>query len=133
MNILRRWFGASSPEASVLMEDVGIGTLAGFTPLIARGAALPASFTEVFSTAEDNQAAVQVGLSARNPDTSFVRALDVFDITGIARKPKGMPRIQVAVAVDVRGEATVAAQDQDSGRKWEGRLGRVKTGPAKTR
>jgi len=109
------------------MEDVGIATMAGFTPLISRGAHLPASFRDDFSTAQDNQASVELHLSARTSDISEPRMLGLFNVDKIAPQPKGMPRIHIVLTIAARGDVTVTATEQTSGRKWEAWLGLVHT------
>lgn len=127
---LSKWLTAKAAPSTgleVLAEDVGIVTAGGLTPLIARGAQLPASFRSEFSTAEDGQAAVELRLSARGSIDAVPRTLGVFSIDGIPPQPRGMPRIHVTVTVAANGEVTVTAVDKDSARTWEARLRRVAT------
>jgi len=84
--------GCSSKEdAKVLLnEDIGLKTLAGCTPLILSGSALPASFEDDFSTGADDQSAVELHLYAGGAGGGR-RDLTVFVIDQIAPAPKGMP------------------------------------------
>lgn len=110
----------------LLAEDVGIRTLAGFTPLVGNGTELPAFFSDDFSTGEDNQRVVELEISARDAQ-SQVRVLGLFQIDEIAPAPRGMPRIAITVSVDRSGEVLVIAKHKPSGRTKEAHLGRVTT------
>jgi molecular chaperone DnaK (HSP70) len=118
--------GRVPATAPRLAEDVGIKTVVGFTPLIRKGVALPAEYVDDFSTAEDNQARVEIQVFATGADR-FPRDLGVFYIDGIEPAPRGMPRIRVVLRVDESGAVEIAARHLPSGRIQRVQLGRVGT------
>jgi molecular chaperone DnaK len=106
----------------VLLLDVtplslGIETLGGvMTKVIERNTTIPARRTEVFSTAEDNQSAVDVvilqGERERSADN---RVLGRFRLENIRPAPRGMPQIEVTFDIDANGILNVSARDKDTG------------------
>ena len=106
----------------VLLLDVtplslGIETLGGvMTKVIERNTTLPARRTEVFSTAEDNQPAVDVvvlqGERERSADN---RVLGRFRLENIRPAPRGEPQIEVTFDIDANGILNVSARDKDTG------------------
>jgi molecular chaperone DnaK len=106
----------------VLLLDVtplslGIETLGGLmTKVIERNTTIPARRTEVFSTAEDNQSAVDVvilqGERERSADN---RVLGRFRLESIRPAPRGMPQIEVTFDIDANGILNVSARDKDTG------------------
>ncbi|WP_213450141.1 molecular chaperone DnaK [Rhizomonospora bruguierae] len=106
----------------VLLLDVaplslGLETLGGVvTRLVERNTTVPVRRAEVFSTAEDNQPAVDIvvvqGERERAVDN---RTLGRFRLDGIRPTPRGIPQIEVAFDVDADGILTVAARDRDTG------------------
>ena len=108
----------------VLLLDVtplslGVETLGGvMTPLIERNTTIPVRKTEIFSTAEDNQSAVDVHvlqgertLAADNMD------LGRFRLDGIAPSPRGLPQVEVTFDIDANGILNVSARDKATGRE----------------
>jgi molecular chaperone DnaK len=105
----------------VLLLDVtplslGIETLGGvMTKVIERNTTIPARRTEVFSTAEDNQPAVDVvvlqGERERSADN---RVLGRFRLESIRPAPRGLPQIEVTFDVDANGILNVSAKDKDT-------------------
>jgi molecular chaperone DnaK len=105
----------------VLLLDVtplslGIETLGGvMTKVIERNTTIPARRTEVFSTAEDNQPAVDVvvlqGERERSADN---RVLGRFRLENIRPAPRGVPQIEVTFDVDANGILNVSAKDKDT-------------------
>ncbi|MEN4099606.1 MAG: molecular chaperone DnaK, partial [Anaerolineaceae bacterium] len=108
----------------VLLLDVtplslGVETLGGvMTRLIERNTTIPARKTEVFSTAEDNQTAVDVhvlqGERQMAPDNM---SLGRFRLDGIPPAARGMPQIEVTFDIDANGILNVSAKDKASGRE----------------
>ncbi|HEX5188389.1 MAG TPA: molecular chaperone DnaK [Streptosporangiaceae bacterium] len=106
----------------VLLLDVtplslGIETLGGvMTKVIERNTTIPARRTEVFSTAEDNQPAVDVvvlqGERERSADN---RVLGRFRLENIRPAPRGVPQIEVTFDIDANGILNVSATDKDTG------------------
>jgi molecular chaperone DnaK len=106
----------------VLLLDVtplslGIETLGGvMTKVIERNTTIPARRTEVFSTAEDNQPAVDVvvlqGERERSADN---RVLGRFRLENIRPAPRGVPQVEVTFDIDANGILNVSATDKDTG------------------
>jgi molecular chaperone DnaK len=100
--------------SGLLVEDIGIETLGGvFTVLLARGVRVPASKTEVFSTATDNQNQIEIRLyrgGARMAAQNI--SLGRFVVTNIPAAPRGLPNIEVTFRAD--GNA-IALEARDRG------------------
>ena len=103
----------------VLLLDVtplslGIETLGGvMTKLIEKNATIPAKKSEIFTTAEDNQAAVSVHvLQGEREMASDNKTLGRFELTGISPAPRGMPQIEVMFDIDANGIVEVSAMDK---------------------
>jgi molecular chaperone DnaK len=106
----------------VLLLDVtplslGIETLGGLmTKVIERNTTIPARRTEVFSTAEDNQSAVDiVVLQGERERAADNRVLGRFRLENIRPAPRGMPQIEVTYDIDANGILNVSARDKDTG------------------
>src|SRR4051812_40831660 len=101
----------------VLPLSVGLETLGGvMTKVLERGTTIPARRTEVFSTAEDNQTAVDVVvLQGERELASDNRQLARFRLEGIRPAPRGVPQIEVTFDVDANGILHVTARDKDTG------------------
>jgi molecular chaperone DnaK len=106
----------------VLLLDVtplslGVETMGGvMTKVIERNTTIPARRTEVFSTAEDNQSAVDiVVLQGERERASDNRVLGRFRLEGIRPAPQGVPQIEVTYEIDANGILTVSAKDKDTG------------------
>ncbi len=106
----------------VLLLDVtplslGIETLGGvMTKVIERNTTIPARRTEVFSTAEDNQSAVDVVvLQGERERAADNRVLGRFRLENIRPAPRGMPQIEVTFDIDANGILNVSAKDKDTG------------------
>ncbi|MCD4782333.1 MAG: molecular chaperone DnaK [Candidatus Eremiobacteraeota bacterium] len=93
---------------------LGIETLGGVsTPLIPRNTAIPASKTEVFSTAADFQTAVEVHvLQGERKIASGNKTLGKFILTDIPPSPRGIPQVEVTFDIDSNGILTVTAKDK---------------------
>jgi molecular chaperone DnaK len=106
----------------VLLLDVtplslGVETMGGLmTKVIERNTTIPARRTEVFSTAEDNQAAVDiVVLQGERERAADNRVLGHFKLEGIRPAPRGVPQIEVTFEIDANGILHVSAKDKDTG------------------
>ena len=102
----------------VLLLDVtpltlGIETLGGIcTPLIERNTTIPAKKSQVFSTAQDNQAEVTIHvLQGERKFAKDNKTLGQFNLSGIAPAPRGIPQIEVTFDIDANGIVHVTAKD----------------------
>jgi molecular chaperone DnaK len=88
------------------------------TKLIERNTTIPARKSEVFSTAEDNQTAVDVkALQGERELARENRTLGNFRLEGIRPAPRGAPKVEVSFDIDANGILTVAAKDTDTGKE----------------
>jgi molecular chaperone DnaK len=86
------------------------------TKIIERNTTIPARRTEVFSTAEDNQPAVDVVvLQGERERAADNRVLGRFQLTDIRPAPRGEPQVEVTFDVDANGIVNVTAKDKDTG------------------
>jgi molecular chaperone DnaK len=97
--------------------SLGLETLGGvMTKVIERNTTIPARRTEVFSTAEDNQTAVDiVVLQGERELAADNRPLARFRLEGIRPAPRGVPQIEVTFDIDANGILHVTARDKDTG------------------
>ncbi len=101
----------------VLPLSLGLETLGGvMTKVIERNTTIPARRTETFSTAEDNQTAVDVVvLQGERELAADNRQLARFRLEGIPPAPRGVPQIEVTFDVDANGILNVSARDKSTG------------------
>ena len=94
--------------------SLGIETLGGvFTRLIDRNTTIPTKKSQVFSTADDNQAAVTIRvLQGEREMASDNKVLGNFNLEGIPPAPRGMPQIEVTFDIDANGIVNVSARDK---------------------
>ncbi|HTP18138.1 MAG TPA: molecular chaperone DnaK [Solirubrobacteraceae bacterium] len=99
--------------------SLGLETLGGvMTKVIERNTTIPARRTEVFSTAEDNQTAVDVVvLQGERELASDNRQLARFRLEGIEPAPRGVPQIEVTFDIDANGILNVSARDRATGKE----------------
>jgi molecular chaperone DnaK len=97
--------------------SLGIETLGGvMTKVIERNTTIPTRRTEVFSTAEDNQGAVDVViLQGERERAADNRVLGRFRLEGIRPAPRGEPQVEVTFDIDANGILNVSARDKDTG------------------
>ncbi len=95
---------------------LGIETMGGvMTPLITRNTTIPTTKSQVFSTAEDNQPAVDVVVyQGERPMAHDNKMLGHFKLDGIRPARRGEPRIEVTFSIDVNGIVNVKAKDLDT-------------------
>ncbi|OGZ20266.1 MAG: molecular chaperone DnaK [Candidatus Nealsonbacteria bacterium RIFCSPHIGHO2_01_FULL_43_31] len=130
--ILRAKTEGRAPEGdikSVLLLDVlplslGIETLGGInTVMIAKNTTIPTAKTQVFSTAADNQPAVEIiVLQGERPMAKDNRTIGKFVLDGLPPAPRGLPQVEVAFDVDANGIVTVTAKDKATGKTQSVRI-----------
>ena len=111
----------SGDVQDVVLLDVtpltlGIETMGGvMTPLITRNTTIPTTKSQIFSTAEDNQPAVDVMVyQGERPMAHDNKLLGHFKLDGIKPARRGEPRIEVTFSIDVNGIVKVTAKDLDT-------------------
>ena len=99
--------------------SLGIETMGGvFTKLIDRNTTIPTSKSQVFSTAADNQPAVDVHvLQGERPMAADNKTLGRFQLTDIPAAPRGVPQIEVTFDIDKNGIVNVRAKDLGTGKE----------------
>lgn len=99
--------------------SLGIETMGGvFTKLIERNTTIPTSKSQVFSTAADNQPAVDVHvLQGERPMAKDNKTLGRFQLTDIPPAPRGVPQIEVTFDIDKNGIVNVSAKDLGTGKE----------------
>ena len=108
----------------VLLLDVtplslGIETLGGVTTkIIEKNTTIPTKKSQVFSTAEDNQAAVTIRVTQGERDMAVDnKLLGNFNLEGVAPAPRGLPQIEVTFDIDANGILSVSAKDKGTGKE----------------
>ena len=114
----------SGEVRDVVLLDVtpltlGVETLGGvMTALIERNTTIPTAKTEVFSTAEDGQTAVDIKVfQGERPMAEDNMLLGQFRLDGIPPAPRGIPQVEVAFDIDSNGILNVSAKDRATGRQ----------------
>ncbi|GAC1435209.1 MAG: molecular chaperone DnaK [Ktedonobacteraceae bacterium] len=99
--------------------SLGVETMGGvMTKLIERNTTIPVHKSEIFSTAEDNQSAVDIHvLQGERELARDNKSLGHFRLEGIAPAPRGVPQIEVAFDIDANGILNVSARDRATGRE----------------
>ena len=103
----------------VIPLSLGIETLGGVaTKLIDKNTTIPASRSQVFSTAADNQTSVEIHVvQGERPLAADNRTLGRFILDGIPPSPRGMPQVEVTFDIDANGILNVKARDKSSGKE----------------
>ena len=116
----------SGDVKNVILLDVtpltlGIETMGGvLTPLIPRNTTIPTTKSQIFSTAEDNQPAVDIMVYQGERQMAHDnKLLGHFQLTGIKPARRGQPRIEVTFNIDVNGIVKVSAKDLDTQKQQE--------------
>jgi endoplasmic reticulum chaperone BiP len=115
--------GEKPPSYYELLLDVvplsqGIETVGGvMTKIVERNTAIPFRRSQVFSTNQDNQPAVQIQvLEGERAMAKDNHQLGKFELSGIAPAPRGVPQIEVTFEIDANGILQVSAADRGTGR-----------------
>ncbi len=108
----------------VIPLSIGIETLGSVaTKLIEKNTTIPASRSQIFSTAADNQTSVDVSIfQGERPMFADNKSLGRFVLEGIPPAPRGMPQVEITLDVDANGILNVKAKDKSSGKEQSIRI-----------
>ncbi|MFA6006111.1 MAG: molecular chaperone DnaK [Candidatus Paceibacterota bacterium] len=108
----------------VIPLSLGIETMGGVaTKIIEKNTTIPASRTQVFSTASDNQTSVEIHIvQGERPLASDNKTLGKFMLEGIPPAPRGMPQVEVTFDVNVNGILSVKAKDKATNKEQSIRI-----------
>ncbi|GAA3470537.1 hypothetical protein GCM10018965_050900 [Nonomuraea roseola] len=99
--------------------SLGIETAGGvFTKIIERNTTIPTRRSEIFTTAENNQASVRIQVfQGEREIAAYNKRLGVFELAGLPPAPKGVPQIEVTFDIDANGMVNISAKDLGTGRE----------------
>ncbi len=108
----------------VIPLSLGIETMGGVaTKLVERNTTIPASRSQVFSTAADNQTSVEIHIvQGERAMASYNKSLGRFNLDGIPPSPRGMPQVEVSFDVDANGILSVKAKDKATNKEQSIRI-----------
>jgi molecular chaperone DnaK len=108
----------------VIPLSLGIETMGGVaTKLVEKNTTIPASRSQVFSTAADNQTSVEIHIvQGERPMAADNKSLGRFILDGIPPSPRGVPQVEVTFDVDANGILNVKAKDKTSGKEQSIRI-----------
>ncbi len=108
----------------VIPLSLGIETMGGVgTKLIEKNTTIPASKSQIFSTAADNQTSVEIHIvQGERPMASDNKSIGRFILDGIAPAPRGMPQVEVTFDIDANGILQVKAKDKQTGKEQSIRI-----------
>jgi molecular chaperone DnaK len=108
----------------VLPLSLGIETLGSInTVMIQKNTTIPASKSQIYSTASDSQTSVEINiLQGERPMASDCRSLGRFILDGIPPAPRGLPQIEVIFDIDANGILSVTAKDKATGKSQSVRI-----------
>jgi len=108
----------------VLPLSLGIETLGGInTVMIEKNTTIPASKTQIYSTAADNQTSVEINvLQGERPMANDCRSLGRFILDGLPPAPRGLPQIEVTFDIDANGILSVTAKDKATNKSQSVRI-----------
>ncbi|MCD7785084.1 MAG: molecular chaperone DnaK [Oscillospiraceae bacterium] len=115
--------GGDVKEGLLLLDvtplSLGLETMGGIcTRIIERNTTIPVSKSQVFSTAADNQSAVDINiLQGEREFAKDNKQLGMFRLDGIAPAPRGIPQIEVTFDIDANGIVNVSAKDLGTGKQ----------------
>ena len=111
--------GRSAPSLDVTPLSLGLETMGGIcTKIIERNTTIPTKKSQIFSTAADNQSAVDINvLQGEREFAKDNKQLGMFRLDGIAPAPRGVPQIEVTFDIDANGIVHVSAKDLGTGKE----------------